>query len=249
MRSLILCVVLVVTLLIVSATAKRTYTLETSVSGEGTWINRGSITVSKSKRAAFPTLKFTESEGTSDLHKELSTATMWRYRVVDDASGNVTASLFASPCTIVRGFETPSTEKLILPENVGVVVDSTDEEIVGLRLFGSTTLHHINVAASQCDLRILTLFPSVSLNLKVMLARSVSARTVTDFSDGIGGAAVPPPKKKDEAAADGSGTAKPDAEPDNRSFVERNWLYIVMIGVWMVVNGYVGATAKKDAKK
>ena len=239
---------LIVALLTLSVAAKKSYTLETSADINAPWVNRGTITVAKSKRATLPTLKFVESEEKTDLYKSLSTAAMWRYRVMDQSSGNVTASMFASPCTIIRGFETPSTEKLILPEHVGVVVDSSDEDIVGLRLQGATTIHHINVPASQCDLRILNLFPTVVLQLKVGLAKPVATRSISDFSDGIGGAATPQPKKKEETSADESGAAKAE-EPDNRSFFERNWLYIIMIGVWMLVNGFVGATAKKEAKK
>lgn len=230
----ILAVVLCVVCVQCDYPAKEQYELQRSFDGT-TWETRASLTVSRSEASTPARLKVVPSPAHSV--KGIAVAEALMYRVVNSKS-TVTASLVTSPCALVRGFDAASPQSLRIPESIGVIV-AEGTHISGLQLTPSTNTHHSSIKASDCDRSILSLFPNIDATLTVALVKSVEPKMVSNFEDFPAVTGAPPPKKA--PATDAAGEQKAAPEEDNRSFIDKYWWYIVMFGLYTVVNGFLGS--------
>lgn len=233
----------------VAAVDKAQYTLQRSFD-DAAWEKRATFVVSRTEGTATARFKLLEQdEGAIDV-ASLETASLLRYRVIDE-KGGVAASAVTTPCALVRGFEALSSRKLKLPERIGVVVGN-GVQVTGLQFSFSHNTHHNAFTATECDMKVLSLFGDVSTETSVFLVRPIEPKIVTKFEDGPASGAPPQPKQKEETSKKESGD-KDAPQEDNRTFFEKYWLYIVMFGVWSVINSFLqpkgGAAAQGAAKK
>lgn len=227
--------------------AKEQYVLQRSFDGT-LWEDRATVIVSRTEAGSPARLKVTPSTSSAVSLDAILPATLLMYRAVK-SDNVVAASLVTTPCALLRGFEAISSTSINLPEVIGVVV-TEGVHISGLQLSPSSNTHHNSMKASDCDNSVLSLFRNIDAVLSVTLIKPIVPRSVSNFDDApmATGAQPTPVKKAPEGA---TGDQKPPQEEDNRSFFEKYWWYIVLFGLYTVVNGFLspkGQPATKAAK-
>lgn len=197
---------------------------------------------------------------------------------VADADAAVTeiARVVTTPCALIRGFDIKTRTEVELTESLNVVIskgaDGAKNVVTGLQLVPRTNLHHsasktYGNAGETCDPAVLALFPKLTVATTVGVARTVVPKRAPNFGESYyvgqpaAGAEAPPPQADPNQKVNAEGKpvdadGKVIPEPDNRSFLEKYWHYILMFVVWQLIQGFLnpqkpaeGAAAAGGAAK
>ncbi|KAH9601172.1 hypothetical protein LSM04_005478 [Trypanosoma melophagium] len=257
-------VLLMATVVISAEAATQSYLLQRRVGAKGEWEPITTLTISRISDAS-PKLKLkhpTEAvELTKEKKKAFAEAVFVYYRLIreDDTDGKSAVSVALTPCSILRGFEAVDSRSVVLRELLGVVV-GPGTTAWGLQTTSETNAFHAKlVNGDECDRSILSLFPHVRVQATVALVEPVAPQSVPDYTeldrlmrkdDGksprnrrskrksgvkstntppVYGEELPPPPQQN---GDDEGE-----EEDNRTFLQKYWLFLVMPFVFSVVQG------------
>lgn len=227
-------------------------------------------------KAKFSPITSTEGVALSETErKNILEAERIFFRVVetdkDDAKKEKkeVARAVTTPCSLIRGFNLKSKTEVELIESLNVVVTKSSgnqNAVTGLQFVPRTNLHHSSNAkysnhGDVCDHEVLKLFPTLTVSTTVGVARTTVPKRTPKFEESLyfAGAAEDAAKQQQAQAAaqqaqnvnaegkpvDAEGKVIP--EPDNRSFFEKYWHYILMFVVWNLIQTFIKGNDKAKA--
>nr|CCC89277.1 conserved hypothetical protein [Trypanosoma congolense IL3000] len=242
--------------------ASESYTLHRKVDGDADWRTIGTFTVSRHSPDSPAKLRYQpprdEMELSAEEKKAMATAKFVYYRAVrhgDDTSAGA-VSIALSPCSLVRGFEAVGHRTMLLHETL-VAAIGHNVTIIGLQAVSNTNMFHARmVDGDECDLSVLFLFPEVKMRVRVGLLAPSSPLTVPNYTEldiYMGRVAKEKRAKKggkkagdrkEATGAESPLTAKEELqeeEEDERTFLQKYWVYIVVPFVISVIQSLVAA--------
>lgn len=269
----VLCALLSIAAAAVDA-ASQSYVLQRRMGVADNWEAIASVTVSRAFANAPAILRHeAKKEGAAgpDDHTDLSSekknmlgrAQFVYYRLLPKGDGDDkrAVSLAITPCSLVRGFEALDSRTIVLREFLRVAV-GPNTTVLGLQATSETNTFHTKLLnGDECDVSILSLFPTVRTRVHIGLVTSTSPRSLPDYTDltalakkdapaTTGGAEKKRKKRgaaatasasqednsqEEQRAVDGGQDDEEEEEEDKRSFLQKYWLYLVIPFVMSLV--------------
>ncbi|ORC89066.1 uncharacterized protein TM35_000142770 [Trypanosoma theileri] len=245
--------------------ATQSYVLQRRVDATGSWEPVSTFTISRNGDST-PKLKQKQPNKEVELSKEnknaFAKAAFVYYRLIreEDTEGKHAVSVALTPCSILRGFEAVDSRTIVLRELLGIAVGA-GTSAVGLQTTSETNAFHAKlVDGDECDRSILALFPQVRLETRVGLVEPVAPQSLPDYTElerlmnkaeGKSPRNRQRKRKTDAASAETSSLygeqssqhqqqgeeEEEEVTEDNRSFLQKYWLYLVLPFVFSVIQG------------
>jgi hypothetical protein len=236
--------------------ASQSYVLERRVGVNGNWADVGSFAISRISPQA-PARVSTQLHGelsmTMEQREQFAVADLIYYRAYPYQEGKVApehaTTVVVTPCSLIRGFDAIDSKTVVLNENIRVV-PGPNTTLLGLQVSSETNFFHSKmVNGDECDRSVVQkLFPTVRLQTKLGLVHPVKASRKVNYEDLkvlIASEAEKQGKKKQKTQvrqvrnADGE-LVEEEVPVDDRSFIQKYWMYLVLPIVMSVVQNMKG---------
>ena len=165
----------------------------------------------------------------------------YQLRVVDN--GTVTATVFGSQCAMWAAMSPAEKHKFQIQERVAVLLHPATKRCVGLQAAFQKTEYGIEESCDPSDLITalqITEATQVAAQLQVRTLEAQKPPAYVAFASGennMGDKEVlATPKEKSAKKGE-----KGEKEEDNRSFLEKYWIYIAVFVGWTILQGVIQA--------
>ncbi|GET88082.1 transmembrane protein, putative [Leishmania tarentolae] len=234
----------------------QSYVLERRVGSDGEWAGIGAFSISRLSSQA-PARISTQLPGevslSMDERNKLASADLVYYRAYPNQEGKPVpkhpTTVVVTPCSLIRGFEAMDSKTVVLHENINIA-PGANTSLMGLQVSSETNFFHSKMlAGDECDHSVVQkLFPTVRLNTKVGLvhplkvARKVryeDLNAMKEAEDAKKTKGRPPTEKRMVRNAEGE-VVEEEVPVDERSFLQKYWMYIVIPIVMSVLQNMKG---------